>query len=57
MDLSPAGNGRLLIALVLFVILAMLAWFTMEAGKPRSLTLILLGFFTIRTLLAKARSR
>ena len=57
MDLSPAGNGRLLIALGLFSLLGLLAWFTMESGKPRSLTLILLGFFTVRTLLARARSR
>ena len=57
MDLSPAGNGRLLIALLLFALLAGLAWFTMEDGKPRSLTLVLLGFFTARTLLARARSR
>ena len=57
MDLSPAGNGRLLIALGLFSLLALLAWFTMEAGKLRSLTLILLGFFTVRTLLGRARSR
>ncbi len=57
MDLSPAGNGRLLIALGLFSLLALLAWFTMEDGRPRSLTLILLGFFTVRTVLARARSR
>ncbi len=57
MDLSPAGNGRLLIALGIFLLLALLSWFTMEDGRPRSLTLILLGFFTIRTLLARARSR
>ena len=57
MDLSPAGNGRLLIALLLFSLLGLLAWFTMEDGKPRSLTLILLGFFTVRTLLGRSRSR
>ncbi len=57
MDFSPAGNGRLLVALAIFLILATLAWFTMEDGKPRSLTLVLLGFFTVRTLVARTRSR
>ncbi len=57
MDLSPSGTGRLLVALALFLVLALAAWFSMENGKPRSLTLVLLGFFTLRTLLARARSR
>ncbi len=57
MDLSPASQGRLWIALVIFALLAALAWFTMEVGKPRSLTLVLLGFFTVRTVLARVRSR
>ena len=57
MDLSPSGTGRLLVALALFLVLALAAWLSMENGKPRSLTLVLLGFFTLRTLLARARSR
>ena len=57
MEFNPAGNGRLLVALGLFAALASLAWFTMDAGKARLLTLILLGFFTLRTLLARVRSR
>ena len=57
MNFHPAGDGRLLIALVIFAALALLAWSTMDAGKPRSLTMILLGFFTLRTLLARSRSR
>ena len=57
MDLSPAGSGRLVIALGIFLALALLTWFTMEEGRPRSLTLILLGFFTLRTVLGRARSR
>ena len=56
MDLRPAGNGRLAIALGLFAVLAALACFTMESGRLRSLTLVLLGFFAVRTLLARARS-
>ena len=57
MDFSPSGTGRLLVALALFVVLALAAWFSMEVGKPRSLTLVLLAFFALRTLLARARSR
>ena len=57
MNFEPAGNGRLLVALIIFAALAALAWCTMEPGKPRSLTMILLGFFTVRTLLGRARSR
>ena len=57
MDLSPAGNGRLLISLVLLAVLAALAWITMDAGKYRALTLVLLGFFAFRVVLARLRSR
>ncbi len=56
MDLGPGGNGRLAIALAVFAALAAGAWFTMDSGKLRSLTLVLLGFFAVRTLLARARS-
>ena len=56
MDLGPGGNGRLAIALSVFAALAAGAWFTMDSGKLRSLTLVLLGFFAVRTLLARARS-
>jgi hypothetical protein len=57
LDLSPAGSGRLVIALVVFGALALAAWQTMEPGKFRSLTWVLLGFFAFRTVLGWARSR
>jgi len=56
-DLSPAGSGRLIIALGVLAVLAVLAWQTMEPGKFRSLTWVLLGFFAFRTALGYMRSR
>jgi len=56
-DLSPAGSGRMSIALAVFAVLAVLAWQTMEPGKFRSLTWVLLGFFAFRVVLGRLRSR
>jgi len=56
-DLSPAGSGRMIIALGAFVGLALLSWQTMEPGKFRSLTWILLAFFAFRVVLTHLRSR
>ena len=57
MDLSPGGSGRMTIALVVLGVLGVLSWQTMEPGKFRSLTWILLGFFAFRVLLGRLRSR
>jgi heme A synthase len=38
-------------------LLALAAWRTMEPGKYRSLTWILLGFFAFRVVLERMRSR
>ncbi|WP_162536765.1 hypothetical protein [Granulicella sp. WH15] len=57
MDLSPGSNGRMAIALVLMGLLAVSAWATMEPGKYRTLTLILLAFFAARVMLGRLRSR
>ena len=57
MDLSPAGSGRMIIALTVFAVLGVLSWQTMEPGKFRSLTWVLLGFFAFRTLMGYLRSR
>jgi len=45
------------IALVVLGVLAVLVWQTMEPGKFRSLTWILLGFFAFRVMLGWLRSR
>ena len=56
-DLSPAGSGRMAIALTVLAVLAVLVWRTMEPGKFQSLTWILLGFFAFRVILVRLRSR
>ena len=56
-DLSPAGSGRMSIALVVLGLLAVLVWRTMEPGKFQQLTWILLGFFAFRVILGWMRSR
>jgi hypothetical protein len=56
-DLSPAGSGRMLIALAVLGTLAILVWQTMEPGKFQKLTWILLGFFAFRIILGRLRSR
>jgi hypothetical protein len=56
-DLSPAGSGRMVIALAVLGGVAIAAWQTMEPGKYQSLTWILLGFFAFRVLLGRLRSR
>ena len=56
-DLSPAGSGRMVIALVVLGLLAIAVWQTMEPGKYQSLTWILLGFFAFRVILGRLRSR
>ena len=46
-----------MIALSVFAVLGVLSWQTMEPGKFRSLTWILLGFFAFRVLMGYLRSR
>jgi len=57
MDMAPSGDGRLVVALVVFALLAVLVWRTMEPGKFQQLTWLLLAFFALRTVLGRARSR
>jgi hypothetical protein len=57
LDLSPAGGGRMVIALAVLAALAFAAWLSMEAGKFQTLTWILLGFFALRVVLGWLRSR
>jgi hypothetical protein len=57
LDFGPAGSGRMAVALAVLGILAILAWQTMEPGRFRSLTWVLLGFFAFRITLGRMRSR
>jgi hypothetical protein len=45
------------IALLLIGLVGASAWATMEPGKPRDLCFILLGFFALRIVLGRLRSR
>ena len=57
MDFSPAGSGRMVVALLLIGLIAASAFRTMEPGKFRSLCFILLAFFALRIVLGRLRSR
>ena len=57
MDLSPAGSGRMKIALAAIALLALVSWLTMEPGKFRLLTWLLLGLIAFRIVLTRLRSR
>jgi hypothetical protein len=58
-------SGKLLVALSAYAALAVLAWFTLDASIPveghdlrlRTLTLVILGLFAVRTLLHAQRER
>jgi len=57
MNFAPAGNGRLVVALVVLAVLAVLVWRTMEPGKMQQVTWLLLGFFAVRVVLTRLRPR
>jgi hypothetical protein len=57
MDMAPSGDGRLVVALVVLAVLAVLVWRTMEPGKFQELSWLLLGFFAFRVVLTRVRSR
>jgi len=56
-DLSPLSRGRMLVGVGLIALLAVSTWFTMQPGKYRELTVVLLGFFAFRAVLAGIRKR
>ncbi|HEX3374113.1 MAG TPA: hypothetical protein VHS13_07880 [Edaphobacter sp.] len=55
--MSPAGTGRMVIALVVLGILALLVWRTIDPGKVQQVAWLLLGFFAARVLIGWLRSR
>jgi hypothetical protein len=57
MNMAPAGNERMVVALVVLGVLAVLVWRTMEPGKYQQLAWLLLGFFAVRVVLGRMRSR
>jgi hypothetical protein len=57
MEMGPSSNGRMIVSLSVLALLAVLVWRTMEPGKFQQLTWLLLGFFAVRVVLGRARSR
>jgi hypothetical protein len=57
MDMSPAGTGRMIVALGIIGAMALSAYLQMEPGKYRTLTFVLLAFFGFRVVLGRLRSR
>jgi hypothetical protein len=57
MDLSPAGTGRMIVALVVFALLAATVPFAIDDDKYRKLVFVFLGFFAARVVLTRLRSR
>jgi hypothetical protein len=55
--MAPSGDGRLVVALVVLALLAVLVWRTMEPGRMQQLTWLLLGFFAVRVVMTRLRSR
>ena len=55
--MRPSGTGRMVVALAVLVLLAIVVWRTMEGGKYQQLTWLLLGFFAVRIVLGWLRSR
>jgi hypothetical protein len=47
----------MIIALAVIAVMGLLSWQTMDPGKFRSLTWVLLGFFAFRVVLTHLRSR
>ena len=56
MDMSPASTGRMIVALVIFALLALAAGSTLD-GNYRKLTFVFLAFFAARVVLTRLRSR
>ena len=57
MDMSPAGTGRFIVALAAFALLGLSVWLTMDDTKYRTLAFVMLGFFAVRVVLLRRRSR
>ncbi len=56
-EFGPASSGRMVVALVLIGLIAASASRTMQPGRLRDLCFILLGFFALRIVLGRVRSR
>jgi hypothetical protein len=57
MDMSPGGQGRMTISLIVIALVAVSVPYTIDDDKFRKLTYVVLGFFAVRILLGRFRSR
>ena len=57
MDFSPRGAGRMAVALAIIGLMAVSAWFTIDAGKYRNVTFVLLAYFAFRVVWERLRAR
>ncbi len=55
--MGPASTGRMVVALVVLGVLALLVWRTIDPGKIQQLAFLLLGFFAARVLIGWQRAR
>ena len=55
--MSPASTGRMVVALVVLGVLALLVWRTIDPGKIQQLAFLLLAFFAVRVLIGWQRTR
>ena len=55
--MAPAGTGRMIVALAVLGILALLVWRTIGPGKVQQLAWLLLAFFAARVLIGWQRAR
>ncbi len=55
--MAPAGTGRLIVALAVLGVLALLVWRTIDPGKVQQVAWLLLGFFAARVLIGWVRAR
>jgi len=54
---EPGSSERFYIALAVLALLAAIAWFTMEPGKYRALTMVFIGFFAARVLIGRLKAK
>ncbi len=55
--MSPASTGRMVVALAVLGVLALLVWRTIDPGKVQQVAWLLLGFFAARVLIGWQRAR
>ncbi len=55
--MAPASTGRMIVALAVLGVLALLVWRTIDPGKVQQLAFLLLAFFAARVLIGWQRAR